>query len=385
MKIAYGLIAVSVALVLVVALACASPSSATPLPNQAASGQAKDSSWQTKWDSILAKARTEGTVVVYTTANPATTNALREALQKKYGINTDFIVGKGEEFMTRIQTERRAGLYLGDVILAGNDTLSGIMKPQGILEPLGPTLILPEVTDPAIWLGTKMPFVDQDQLLLGFASRPNRFIAVNSDTVRAGDIKSYKDLLDPKWKGKITIIDPTVSGGGLYWAQTMLAVFGQQEGKRYLEQVVKQEPVITRDKRQQVEWLARNKYPLAVAPDVQTFVEFKTAGAPLSWETANEGVSLTYSGAVLGLLNQAAHPNASVVFIDWLLSKEAQTLFQVNYGLPSARLDVDKSGIDPAYVVQTTDKIILAENEAVLVDRLKVLDLDKEIFAPAMR
>ncbi len=376
-------------ILLTIAVACGGP--AAPLspgptkPTTAAQTGPEKSSWQARWDSTVAKARTEGTVVVHTSANPATTQALKEAFRQQFGINIDFIVGRGEESMARIQAERRAGLYLADAVIAGTSTLLLIMKPQGVLQPLKPALILPEVTDATKWRGKELPLVDQTGLSLAFVHRTASFLAANSDAVQEAEIKSYRDLLDPKWKGKITTMDPTISGGGSYWVALMFAIFGQDGGKDYLQQFVKQEPLLIADKRQQVEWLARNKYPLSIAPDVQTFDEFKRAGAPIKWKAAHEGIGLTYSGGVVSLIDRPANPNAAIVFVNWLLTKDTQALFQKNYGPPSARADVDTSGIDPAYVPQEGAKLISTDSEEQMIERPKLIQLAKEIFRPVMQ
>ncbi len=388
MKTAYLLMAI-IAVLLMVAPACAGASSSTTTTPTKATVTAPagpgQGSWQSRWDSTVAKAKAGGTVLVHTSANPATTQALKEAFRAKYGINIDFMVMTGEQSMARIQTERRAGLYLADVIIGGTSTLLQIMKPQGVLQPLEPALILPEVVDPALWRGKQMPYADQEKLSLAFAYRATNFIAENSEAVKETDIESYRDLLDPRWKGKITIIDPTMSGGGSYWVALMLAFFGEEGGKDYLERIAKQEPIIIRDKRQQVEWLAKNKYPLSIAPDVQTFDEFKRAGAPIRWKAASEGTGSSYSGAVVALIDRPANPNAATVFINWLLTKETQTLFQKNYGLPSIRSDVDTSGIDPVYVPQEGVRLIPLDSEAQTLARPGVMQLAKEIFRQVMQ
>ena len=175
--------------------------------------------------------------------------------------------------------------------------------------------------------------------------------------------------------------DPTVTGAANQWSQIMLLLFGTEEGKEYLQQIIKQEPVIIRDRRMVVEWVARNKYPIAIGPDLQTYSEFKAKGSPLSYLKLSEGSGTTAGGGCLAMLKRAAHPNASLVFINWLLSKEAQTIFQKAFGTPSARLDVDMAGIDPAFIPQEGEKLISTISpEERLAGTAARMDMAKQLF-----
>lgn len=339
---------------------------------------------QSKWDTTLAAAKTEGSLLVYTTANPATTQALSRAFKDKYGITVEFIVGRGEELVQRISTENRAGLYLGDLLLAGGTTLLLTLKPTGAMAPIDSTLILPQVASADQWRGKALPFLDKDHQVLAFVNQTASHVAVNSEAVKEGDIKSFGDLVDPRWKGKIVMDDPTVSGAADDWTHLMLVIYGPQKGKEFLQKIAAQDPMILRDKRSVVEWLARNKYQIAIGPDLQTFSEFKVNGAPIKYLRASEGSASLAGGGCLALLKQTAHPNASTIFVNWLLTKEGQTIFQKNYGTPSARLDMDMTGIDPAFVPQEGEKLISTTSDEWYAGKAAGVQLVKEIFQPLM-
>ena len=337
-----------------------------------------------RWAAVLQAAKGEGALVVYSTANPATKQALTKAMKDKYGIAVDFIVSRGEEQVQRIKTEYQAGIYQGDVLLTGGATLQLNLKPTGTMAVLDSTLILPEVADPALWRGRRLPFLDKEHQIIGFVNKSGSHVAVNLDALKPEDIKSYHDLVDPKWKGKIIVDDPTVTGSGDAFALLTMALFGTEKGKEYLQQISKQDLVVLRDKRLVVEWLARNKYPIAIGPDTQTFSEFRAKGAPIAYLKLSEGRNSSASGGCLALLKRAPHPNASLVFINWLLSREGQAIFQKAFGAPSARLDVDLSNIDPAFIPQEGEKLIPDSECLWGPDSAGRREIIKQIFKPLL-
>lgn len=342
-------------------------------------------SYLARWDRVLQGAKAEGSLVVYATANPATKQALTKAMKDKYGIAVDFIIGRGEELVRRIQTETQAGIYLCDLVLAGVPTLTQDLKPTGAMASLDSTLILPEVADPSVWQGKVLPFQDKSHQIIAFVNKSGSHVAVNLDAIKSGELKSYRDLLNPKWKGKIVMDDPTVTGAADQWSQLMLVLFGMDNGRDFLQQITKQDLVILRDKRLVVEWLARNKYPIAVGPDAQTYSEFRANGAPITMLKLREGSASTASGGCLAMLKRAAHPNAALVFINWLLTREGQTIFQKAYGTPSARLDVDMTGMDPAFVPQEGEKLISTTGEEWWAGTTARIELIKQIFKPLIQ
>ena len=337
-----------------------------------------------RWDAVLQAAKGEGSLIVYSTANPATKLALTKAMKEKYGIAVDFIIGRGEQLVQRIYMENQAGIYQGDVLLVGGTTLQLTLKP-GYTSNLDSVLILPEVADPTRWRGQRIPFLDKDHQIIGFVNKSGSYVAVNTDAIKPGEIKSFRDLTDPKWKGKIIMDDPTITGAADDWAHLMLVIFGHEKGKEYLQQLAKQDLVVLRDKRLVVEWLARNKYPIAIGPDAQTYSEFRSNGAPIAYIKMSEGSGSTSSGGCISILKRAAHPNASLVFLNWLLTREGQTIFQKSFGAPSARVDVDLTGMDPGFIPQEGEKLFSAMSAEWYASKAAGMEVVNQIFKPLMK
>ncbi|MBI4334998.1 MAG: extracellular solute-binding protein [Chloroflexi bacterium] len=384
----YLLIAIGVLLASVLS-ACAVKGpelSAKPVEPAAALSSANKADWEVEWDRVVQAGKREGVVSgIYTQWESTARAALTKAFGEKYGIELEFNpVSKGTQGTMKLTAERRAGLYMTDVIGLGGTTVMTEMKPAGIPGPIEPMLILPDVKDPKNWMGGKL-FLDKDRFVIGMSATYNPYLDRNTEQVKEGEIKSYMDLLDPKWKGKIVMGDPTVAGSGNSWERMIVKAWGMDKARDYLRQLAKQEPMIIRDLRLSAEWLARGKYPVGLALHSPSLAEFQKAGAPVARVRVKEGGSVTASGSCLSVpAGQLPHPNAARVFINWLLTKEGQTIFANGIFRPSARLDVPLPDGYSGIVPLPGDPVYLEDEESMaLVGPL--IEASKEIFGPLVK
>lgn len=338
-----------ITLVLLLLVSCtpqATPAPAiTPKVEPKASPKAE---WQEKWDNILIGAKNEGKVVVYTSTGAEVRVPLANAFKEKFGLDLEFVIGSPAEVTRKLHGERTAGLYLADVTIEGVTQTLFENRTQGALDPLKPELLLPEVVDAKSWWGGSLPFIDNEgTYALAFISYAVMSTIRNTEMAGVEQFKSYNDLLKPSWKGKIVLDDPKVAGAGSTWFAWMAH---KGPGVDYLRQLAKQEMVLTRDRRQLVEWVARSRYPLAIGIRTEIVTEFKKIGAPIESITPEEGTYLTPGPSILGLVNKAPHPNAARLFINWLLTKEGQLVYSKGMGVQSARVDVPTDFLDPSQV-----------------------------------
>ncbi len=342
-------------------------------------------SFKAAWDKLVADAKKEGQVVAYTTITPPPREATKKAFNKRFGINLEFISGRGEEALTRIQTERRAGLYTGDLFLHGGTTLLTLIKPAGILQVMDKLMILPEINDPKVWRDGKMPFYDQDHTTVAMIAGFHRYVLRNTNLVKENAVKSYRDLLKPEFKGKIAMQDPTVTGtGSAFVTKLALGVWDVETAKQYLRELAKQGPAITRDKRLLVEWVARGKYPIGVAVDFESVSDFLKAGAPVDVVYLAEGGKLSVGAGALAVLDKPAHPNAAKLFVNWLLTKEGQTVYAAAFGYPSRREDVPKDLFDPRLFPRPGEKVV-EDSETETMWRENAIPIAKQIFGPLLK
>ncbi|HLB28758.1 MAG TPA: extracellular solute-binding protein [Dehalococcoidia bacterium] len=325
---------------LLVLAACASAKEATPAP--AGPTSAARAPWEQEWERTLAAAKQEGNVTVITSVRGGPgQKALTEPFQKKYGITVEYFGAGGGEAATRIKTERAAGQYLWDIYVGGHQTMVGDLKPVGVFDPIEPALILPEVKEPKNWLAGGLSFVDKDHMALLMISYSGTPGWINTSMVKPDEIKSFKDLLDPKWKGKIVATDPRVAGPG----QATFSFFYAHKdlGPDFIRALARQEIVFLRDYAQPPGMLAQGKYPICLACSDTDSKPLKEQGLPIQPfdpQKVREGGYLSGGNGVLGLFNKAPHPNAARVYINWLLSKEGQTELAKSQGYASRRVDI---------------------------------------------
>lgn len=343
-------------------------------------------SWQERWDKTLREARKEGRVVVY---GGSTAGALKlqaaEPFRKKFGIELEALTMSGSEIRAKIRAERSAGLFMTDVYASGITGVYDILKPLGAADPLEPVLILPEILDQNAWFGGKLPWGDEDHRAFYWGGYPDPSVAINTSMVQPGEIKSYYDLLEPKWRGKIVLNDPMVGSGSAFYSFTAM-LYNKIVDQNFFNSLVNnQQATMVRDQQLQIIWLAQAKFPVAFWASTGRFEEYQKAGAPIAWLVTKEGLHLSAGGTGLSLLNKGPHSNASIIFLNWLLSKEGQLLIQNATGKNSMRLDIPNDQIDPSHARQPGVKYFLDpyNNEKfALQEAEKYLELSKQTFSP---
>ncbi len=350
-----------------------------------AAGSPVKADGEAQWQKLRQEAAKEGKLVVYSTTSGDALREIFTPFQAKFGVKVDYIIGRGEELASRMTTERSASLYLPDIIMSGGTTLLLTMKPAGLIDTFAGTLILPEVLDSKAWVGGKLPYMDKGPYAIGMLAVLQRYIVRNADLVREEELRSYQDILLPKWKGKIVINDPTLSGAGnALFSHLAHDVWGMEKTLDFMRQLVKQEPMITRNTALQVEWVARGKYAIAVAPMQEQVAKFLKAGAPLAHLRAEEGGKITAGVGCLGLANKRPHPNAAALYANWLLSKEGMAQVVKAYKYPGTRVDSPRTGVPPEFFPSPGEKLFGDTEEGILI-RDEIRKQAREIFASLVK
>ncbi len=282
--------------------------------------------WQLDWEKTIKAAEEEGAVTIYMTG--AFEPVFRDVFQKKFPkIKVISATGRGPELSQRVMSERRAEKFAVDLYISGNISPYTVFYRAKILEPIKPLLILPEVTDPAVWYEGKQHYDDPEgRYIFVFEGTPRSGeITFNTKLVNPAEIKSYWDLLNPKWKGKIVSVDPLVPGPIsaahiFFYRQTDL-------GAEFLRRLHAETDIaIVRSNEQMLDWLSAGKFAFGIgARDVDTAM---MQGLPLNQflpGSLREGSSVTAYNGTLSFFNRAPHPNAAKVVVNWLLSREGQS------------------------------------------------------------
>ena len=173
-------------------------------------------------------------------------------------------------------TERQAGIYSWDVLVRHPGPAYDTLIPAGLLDPVRPALMLPEVLDDNAWLGgVEGGALDKDKkYTFAFQASVGQNVYINRDFVSEADLGRMEQLIDPRWSGKQSWFDPRTQSNGATVAGVMTLVFGED----FLRKLWGQDVTITRDARQQIEWLVRGRYPIAFGIQNSTLPDFLQAG-----------------------------------------------------------------------------------------------------------
>ncbi len=311
--------------------------------------------WQDEWNRTLKAAEQEGQLILYSLSEigEAISNT---GFQKKFPkIKVSVVTARGGEHVSRIMAERRAGKFLADVGNLGNTSPYTLYQSK-VLEPIASSYILPEVKDESKWWQGKQHFIDPEgKYILVYVGAPLFLVGYNTKAVNPSSFKSYWDLLDPKWKGKIVVFDP--KAGGFAATRDRFFYHNPELGPQFLRRLFgEMAPTLYARYPQGEDWLAAGKYSLCLCRH-QSISEAKSQGLPVDlMEPAQfkEGVGVETRAKTMVLMNQAPHPNAAKVFLNWFLSREGQSDFQktsakyIDAGAEgSLRIDISKDEIAP--------------------------------------
>ena len=312
---------------------------------------AQSGDWQKQWDETLAAAKKEGKVVVVGSPDPVMRNEIIPRFTKQFGIQVEFLAGRSSQTIGRIRMERTSGLHLVDVFMAGAGTTFYSLLPEKMIDPLKPLLMTPEVTDAGKWKRGKPWFADaEEQYVLVLFSSVESLLMINAAYVRPEEIRSVQDLINPKWKEKISAEDPkaegnTGAGMALHWLNEL--------GPNYLAKLyVEQKHFLSKDRRQMMDWLARGSHPICLSCKIEGANELTKEGFKLQEVFDIEGIRnrVTASPFLLSFANKSPHPNAARVFVNWIAGKEALEIYSRENGTATLRTDVDESFLDPRVI-----------------------------------
>jgi iron(III) transport system substrate-binding protein len=326
----------------------AAPAGAAPSP---AGGATNGDDWEARWNALIEGARREGELVLSGPPTPETRVKVPEAFTRRFGVPVEYNSVRSNELVVRLLAEKQAGTTSVDVTLNGLGTIADDLYPAGLLADLRPHLLLPEVTDPAVW-ATDSLFVDpEQQKVLRLLVQKTAVLAINRDYLDPARIRLATDLLSPEFKGKIAGDDPTVGGSGRSAAVALYVLMGEE----FVRQLYGEQMATTRDPRQGSDWLARGTYPISLAPVPAETERLRQEGFPI--EVVGSLPDLTgWTAGGFGLctlVDGGPHPNAARLFVNWLASREGVETFSRSERLAGTRNDIDYAQWVPAYTIPT--------------------------------
>lgn len=316
--------------------------------------------WEAEWERVLSAARQEGKLV----AGIPASSRLRQALEKEFserfqGIKLELIPGRASGIARRIVSEYKAGIGNIDLLVSGSG--SGLaLASAGATEPLKPFMILPEVKDPKHWFGGHI-WVDNvttKRYIYAFQAYLTTPGFYNTDLVKTDEISSYDDLLKPKWKGKIGFHEPRRRGAG----QAMWIYLWRFKGESYLKRLVEQDLLVSTDYRQLAEMVSKGRVAIGLGTTYSVALPFIKAGLPVkAIPVPKEGVHATIGFGAITIRKNPPHPNATKIFVNWLLSKRGQEIYGKAVNNATRRLDVDTRWLQGLGIQAAKDSITVNE------------------------
>jgi iron(III) transport system substrate-binding protein len=313
--------------------------------------------WQVDWEKIVTAAKKEGEVRLWGDQE-ITHPDIVAAFTKEYPfIKPVTVSGRVGELMPRIIAERRAGKYLADLYSGGlgGRSFFDFLK-VGVLDSIKPLVILPDVVDGSKWLNGEHHYADSEKrfVFMYEGSVAGVGLHYNTSLVDLKEFTSYWDLLNSKWKGKILLYERIGVGS----PSVVRFYHNSQLGPDFLRRLLTEMDItVSQDRRQSSDWLASGKFPVCI--DCGDTDRAKQQGLPVdeltqaSLKEASYEIS-TSGNSGLALINNAPHPNAARVFVNWFLSRNGQIVWQavmntkVMEPSDSMRTDIPKDNVSPS-------------------------------------
>ncbi len=309
------------------------------------------------WSKIVEEAKREGIVVASIPPSSELRKGIEDAFMKRFGIALELVPARGASLIHRIVDESKAGVHHFDLHIGGTESIVKGLLPEGVLEPLEPWFILPEVKDPKNWWAGYVWIDNAKRFIYSFAAYQTESLWYNSNLVQRQEFHSFDDLLNPKWHSKIGMSDPRTPGSGA----SMWSYMREVKGEEFLQKLVGQKLFLTRDLRLLAENTAKGQVGIAVGIAYAEFLPFIKAGLPVKpLPTPKEGMYVTTGYGSVVVIKNAPHPNAAKLFVNWFLSKEGQEIYTASMGEPTRRLDVETKGLKTTGITAAKDAISVA-------------------------
>ena len=282
-----------------------------------------------------AAAKTEGKVVLYGVGPKELWDPLKDAFQKRFpGIELEGVDQRGRESREKVVAEQRARSYQVDIVISGFSTQNELIQ-ENFVEPYR-----------SQFAGDVRPDLAFQSEYLNSRSAGLLSLTVNTTLVPPDqEPKTWKDILDPKWRGKICMDDPRGSGPG----NPIMAGLQMLYGDEFLDQLAAQKPFFATQSGPLTAGLIRGEYALYLSGVTREIVKQRQSGAPIKYVKPSDGVGISQNAQAL--IKNAPHPNAAKLWLEWSLSEEGQQELArlgdgpVRKGVRATEFEADLEGV----------------------------------------
>jgi iron(III) transport system substrate-binding protein len=313
---------------------------------QAAPAQALfDYAGADRMQKIAAAAKKEGTLTIYTTFAEKDQPALLGPFEAKYGVKVVVWRGGTDKVLQRTIAETRAKRYDVDVIHFGSPEMEALSREkilQAVASPVHKDLQPGSVPPHREWAATLLSVWVQ---------------AYNANLIKKADLpRTYADLLDPRWKGKLGIEAKNED----WFASVVDVMGGGEKGLRFFRDLVAKNGLSPRTGHTLLNnMVIAGEVPLAL--DIYNYMpeQAKRKGAPIDWFVLEPAVARSNA---IGVARRAPHPNAALLFYEYMLGEEGQrVLVKMDYVPSNTKVASPLKGVkilqtDPIRTLDESDK-----------------------------
>src|SRR5262245_58714658 len=292
---------------------------------------------------VIEGAKKEKQVLVYTSLNLKDSVPITQAFEKKYGVKVELWRSSSEKVLQRAVTEARAGRHVVDAFELNGPELEAMYR-EGLLE---------EFWSPQF---KNLPPAAFPKHRHYAADRFNFFtIAYNTRLVKPNEVPNYyEDLAHPRWAGKIGI-----EASDTDWFGSIVKWMGEEKGLAFFRKLAAQKPQMRTGHTLMAELVSSGEIPLAATIYNHNAERLLVNGAPIQWKALTPTFGRPNGVAVS---KRAPRPHAALLFCDFMLSLEGQTLIKERNRVPaSTAVDTNLNKfpyemIDPVIVLDEADK-----------------------------
>jgi iron(III) transport system substrate-binding protein len=305
-------------------------------------------------DARLEAAKKEGKVVWYTSLALSSSEKVAKLFEATYpGIKVEVHRTGSQRILQRVMQELQANIKNVDVIHTSDAGHYVLLKEKKLLMKYTPAGV------------ERFPaaFKDKDGYHYGLRATVN-VIAYNTKSVSAAEApRTWKDLLDPKWKGKLVTAHPGYSGVISTHVLALVHLYGWD----YFKQLAQNRPMLVQSAVDPSGVVASGERPVAANGGDYTFYQVKKKGNPVEIVFPKDGVPLVISPTAIAAF--APHPNAAKLFTDFIFSREVQQVLADSEGLytghPEVKYPADQPKLSELNLLQVDPEELEKRNEEI--------------------
>ena len=290
---------------------------------------------------VLEKAKQEGTVSVYTSLSPTDAKPLVAAFESRYGVKVEMWRGQSEGVVQRVLSEARAKRGAVDVVETNGPEMESMAREQVLSEFYSPNFKdLPANVFPKhhLWVPDRLNFY---------------VVAYNTNKVKADEIpKSYEGFLDPKWKGRLAL-----EANDSEWMGGLVHAWGEKRAMDFFRRLAELKPELRKGHILLMQLIASGEVEVGLASYYGNAASAKLRGGAVQWAAVDPVIARPQG---IGISRTAPHPNAALLFADFMLSPEAQSMLGARGRGPVSR--AAKSETSALKYVMSDPSVILDES-----------------------